>query len=61
MVVHDGMGVVGQEREVREGSMPEDLVGAIINRAKEYSQARGHRVTSVVLLARRLYLTYIHV
>jgi hypothetical protein len=44
LAVHDGMGLVGSELDVREGEVPDNLVSLIIDRAKEYAKARGHRV-----------------
>jgi hypothetical protein len=45
LAVHDGMGLVGSELDVREGEVPDNLVSLIIDRAKEYAKARGHRVS----------------
>ncbi|KZV97732.1 UDP-Glycosyltransferase/glycogen phosphorylase [Exidia glandulosa HHB12029] len=49
VVIHDGMGVVGSERDVHHGDMPGDLVDKIIERAKEYAAARGHRIAMLAV------------
>jgi alpha,alpha-trehalose phosphorylase (configuration-retaining) len=54
VVIHDGMGVVGSERDVREGDVPSDLIDRILDRAKEYAKARGHRVSDIHLLRDRV-------
>lgn len=44
LVMHDGMGVVGSERDIIEEEIPDDLVDRILKRVKEYATARGHRI-----------------
>lgn len=46
VIVHDGMGSVGSEHDIRklQGDGKQDVMDQILDRAKEYSQARGHKI-----------------
>lgn len=44
VAIHDGMGLVGSEMDMLEGDIPDDLIDRIIQRAREYSVNRGHKV-----------------
>ncbi|TFK46849.1 UDP-Glycosyltransferase/glycogen phosphorylase [Heliocybe sulcata] len=47
VIVHDGMGSVGSEHDVRafeRGTDGREVMDVILNRAREYSEARGHKI-----------------